>query len=115
MSVKISNKDRRAEHRIAIKLPITVISASEESWSEETTTEDVAARGVLCHLSHSVMFGERLRLQARLPDGSAIELSGRVVHLTLVSPTKNRVGVEVVGDSREWEQFFLAWLTDGRD
>jgi hypothetical protein len=113
--MKISNKDRRVEHQIAIKLPITIISTSEEGWSEETTMEDVSAQGALCYLSHRVNLGERLKLKAKLPNGSAIELLGRIVHIATVSPTKNRVGVKVVGDSKMWEQFFLAWLTDERD
>lgn len=109
------NQDRRADNRLPIKVPITVISQCEESWSEETLTDDVSSQGLLCHLNHSINFGERLRLKAHLHDGSAIELLGRVAHIVSVSEKQNRVGVEVVGDSRQWEQYFLSWAFDGRD
>jgi len=115
MFMKISNKDRRADQRIAIKLPVTVISLSEENWSEETMTEDVSSQGALCYLTHGVTLGQRLRLEAKMHNGSAIELTGRVVHIVPVSSSKNRVGVEVVGDSKKWAQFFLSWAVDERD
>ena len=78
-------------------------------------TEDVSDQGLLCHLTHSVSLGERLCLKAHLHDGSAIELAGRVAHILSLSEKGNRVGVEVVGDSRQWEQYFLSWAIDERD
>jgi hypothetical protein len=105
--MKPPDQNRRAEHRLPIKLPIAVIGQCEESWSEEALTEDVSAQGLLCYLTHNVSLGEQLRLKAHLHNGSAIELAGRVAHLVSISENQNRVGVEVVGDSRQWEQYFL--------
>jgi len=96
-------------------VPLLVLNLSEEDWKEEVMTEDVSAQGLLCHLSHIVSLGERLNLKARLHNGSAIELMGRVAHIVPVSKNQNRVGVEVVGDSKQWEQFFLSWAVDERD